>query len=66
MSEALKNGEKVLIKQTRSSARRTKDQRETLRCLGLAKIGREAEHEVSPMILGMLKRVAHLIEIRRV
>jgi large subunit ribosomal protein L30 len=35
----------------------------TLRALGLGKIGRSAEHEDSPQLQGMLRRVRHLVRI---
>jgi len=54
---------KVLVKQTRSGNRCEKSQRETLQCLGLGRIGKSAEHTLTPSISGMLKKVGHLIQI---
>jgi large subunit ribosomal protein L30 len=38
-------------------------QRETLRSLGLGKIGRSSEKEDTEVTRGMLARVAHLVKI---
>jgi large subunit ribosomal protein L30 len=37
-----------------------------LQVLGLGKINRIAEKEVNPAILGMLKKVTHLIKIEEI
>jgi large subunit ribosomal protein L30 len=37
--------------------------RGTLRALGLGKIGRTAEHDDTPVILGMLRKVRHLVNV---
>ena len=37
--------------------------RGTLRALGLGKIGRTAEHEESPALAGMLRKVRHLVKV---
>ena len=43
----------------------TRRQQETLRALGLGRIGKTAEHAQSPSIDGMLVVVGHLVECRR-
>ena len=58
--------EKIIVKQTRSSNRHPKTALATLRALGLGRIGREVEHDVTPSVLGMVKAVSHLVEINRV
>ncbi|MEX6634009.1 50S ribosomal protein L30 [Hyphococcus lacteus] len=51
------------VRQTGSPIRRPADQRATLVGLGLNKIGRERELEDTPSVRGMIKKVAHLVEI---
>lgn len=53
------------ITQIRSAVSRTKDQGRTLRALGLRRIGSSVLHEDRPEILGMIKKVSHLIEVER-
>ena len=53
--------EKIKIKQVRSRIGRTKDQKLTLDALGLTKINKVVEHNATPQILGMVKKVQHLI-----
>ena len=53
----------VKVRQTGSPARRPKEQRATLVGLGLNKIGRERELEDTPAVRGMIRKVAHLIEV---
>jgi large subunit ribosomal protein L30 len=36
----------------------------TLRGLGLMKVGCERELKQSPMVAGMIRRVAHLVEVK--
>lgn len=55
--------ETVTIKQVRSSIGRPKSQKLTLESLGLRKINQEVTHKLTPQIQGMIKKVAHLIEV---
>ena len=57
---------KVRISQVRSAIGQTQRHRGTLRALGLGKIGRTAEHEESPQLAGMLRKVRHLVVVDRV
>lgn len=54
---------KVKISQVRSSIDRPKDQKETLVALGLGRIGKSRELELTPSIQGMIKKVSHLISV---
>ena len=54
---------KVRVTQTRSQIGQSERHRGTLRALGLGKIGRTAEHEESPQLAGMIRRVRHLIRV---
>ena len=51
------------ITQTRSQIGQSQRHRGTLRALGLGKIGRTAEHKESPVLAGMLRKVAHLVKV---
>lgn len=53
----------IKITQTRSTIRRPRGQKRTIEALGLGKIGRTVEHEDSPEIQGMIKKVRHLLRI---
>lgn len=53
----------VKITQRRSRNGANKRQRETLRTLGLRRIGHQVEHEDTPQIRGMIRRVRHLVEV---
>ncbi len=55
---------KIKIKQTGSPIRRTKDQRATLRGLGLNKMHKVSELEDSPEVQGMIRKVRHMIEVQ--
>jgi large subunit ribosomal protein L30 len=54
---------KIRITQTRSQIGQSERHRGTLRALGLGKIGRSAEHQESPQLTGMLRKVRHLIKV---
>jgi large subunit ribosomal protein L30 len=54
---------KIKITQVRSTINRPKDQKATIQALGLGKMNRTVEKEVTPQILGMVKKVTHLITI---
>ena len=51
----------LTIKQVRSKNGANQKQRDTLRSLGLRKIGQTVEHEDSPQIRGMIHAVRHLV-----
>ena len=52
------------ITQRRSAAGTNHSQRETLRSLGLGRIGSTAERTDGPAVQGMIRTVAHLIDVR--
>ena len=54
---------KITVVQTRSPIGRPADQRETLKGLGLNKIGRKTSVEDTPAIRGMIKKIAHLVRV---
>lgn len=42
------------------------DQKETIRVLGLKRLGHSVEHSDSPSVRGMLHKVRHLVEVEPV
>ncbi len=54
---------RLRITQVRSQIGQTPRHRGTLRALGLGRIGRSAEHEESPTLAGMLRKVRHLVKV---
>ncbi len=54
---------RVKVTQVRSQIGQTQRHRGTLRALGLGRIGRSAEHEESPQLAGMLRKVRHLVSV---
>ncbi len=57
---------RIVITQIGSTNRRTKDKLATLKSLGLGRIGRSREHNVTPSIVGMIKSVANLVTVREI
>ncbi|HEY8029386.1 MAG TPA: 50S ribosomal protein L30 [Gaiellaceae bacterium] len=54
---------KVKLTQVKSQIGQSQKHRGTLRALGLGKIGNTAEHDESPVLAGMLRKVAHLVKV---
>ena len=54
---------KVRITQVRSQIGETGKHRGTLRALGLRRIGQTVEHDETPVLAGMLRKVRHLVRI---
>jgi large subunit ribosomal protein L30 len=54
---------KIRIRLVRSTIGTLPDQRATVRSLGLRKIGSTTEKESSPAVLGMVKKVSHLVAV---
>ncbi|MFZ9027488.1 MAG: 50S ribosomal protein L30 [Crocinitomicaceae bacterium] len=54
---------KIKIKQVRSAINRPARQKATIKALGLSKLNQVVEHEATPQILGMVKKVQHLIQV---
>jgi large subunit ribosomal protein L30 len=54
----------VTLKQVRSSNGASPNQRDTLRSLKLGRIGRESTMTDTPQLQGMLRVVAHLVEVK--
>lgn len=56
----------VRIKQVKSAIGGTHVQRETLRSLGLNKIGAETVRSLTNEVAGMIDRVKHLVKVEEV
>lgn len=54
---------KVVITQTRSIIKRPSNQKLTIEALGLGKINRSVEKELTPQIEGMIRKVSHLVTV---
>ena len=54
---------KIKVTQIKSAINRPKRQKLTLQSLGLGKLNRTVDHEATPQILGMVKKIEHLVKI---
>ncbi|CAN5167828.1 50S ribosomal protein L30 [soil metagenome] len=54
----------VVIRQTKSGIGEKAGARRTLEALGLRRMGATVSHEDSPVLRGMLRRVAHLVAVQ--
>ena len=54
---------KLKVTQKRSIIGRPQDQRDTVRGLGLRRIGHTVELENTPSVRGMVKKVIHLVTV---
>ena len=57
---------KVKVTQVRSLIKRPNDQRLTIQALGLGKINRSIEVELTPSIQGMINKVNHLVKVTEI
>jgi large subunit ribosomal protein L30 len=57
------NMAKVKITQRRSVINRPKNQKLTIKALGLGRIDESVEVEATPQILGMIRKVNHLVTV---
>ncbi|HZU66695.1 MAG TPA: 50S ribosomal protein L30 [Ktedonobacteraceae bacterium] len=57
---------KLRIKYVKSAIGYAKDQKETIRSLGLRKLQQTVEHEDQPAIRGMIRKVSHLVKVEEV
>jgi large subunit ribosomal protein L30 len=54
---------KLTIEQVRSQNGASRKQKDTLRSLGLGRIGKRAERPEGPALQGQLEKVGHLVEV---
>ena len=57
---------KIKITQVKSGIDRSERQKLTLQALGLTRLNASKEVEATPQILGMVKKVNHLIKVEEV
>lgn len=56
---------KVKVTQVRSTIKRPLRQKLTIKALGLGKINRTVEVELTPQIQGMIDKVSHLVTVSK-
>ncbi len=66
MSPATRKARRLRVTQTRSVIGGNRGQRETIRSLGLKRIGDTVVKDDRPEIRGMVKTVAHLVRLEEV
>lgn len=54
---------KLKITQVRSTIKRLENQKRTIRALGIRRLNHSVIHEDTPVIRGMVNKVAHLVEV---
>ena len=57
---------KIKITQVKSGIDRSERQKLTLKALGLTKLNATKEVEATPQILGMVKKVNHLVKVEEI
>ena len=57
---------KLKITYTKSSIGYNKRQKATVQALGLRKLNQTIEHEDTPVVRGMVKKVEHLVSVEEV
>lgn len=57
---------KIKVTQIKSGIDRSERQKLTLQALGLNKLNATKEVEATPQILGMVKKVSHLIKVEEI
>ena len=56
---------KVKITQRISTIKRPENQKRTIKALGLGKINRTVEKELTSQIEGMIRKVSHLVSVEK-
>ncbi len=57
---------KLRVKWVKSAIGYSKDQKATIRALGLRKLQQTVEHEDNPAMRGMIRKVNHLVKVEEV
>ena len=57
---------KIKITQVRSTINRPARQKATMVALGIRKMNHSVVHEATPQILGMVRKVEHLVQVQEV
>ena len=62
----IKTMAKLRVKWVKSAIGYSKDQKATIRALGLHKLQQTVEHEDNPALRGMIRKVNHLVKVEEV
>lgn len=54
---------RVKVTQLKSLIDRSKRQKATMQALGLNRINKSVEHELTPQINGMIEKIKHLVKV---
>ncbi len=57
---------KVRITQVRSAINRPERQKLTLKALGIKKLNRPKDHDLTPQVEGMIHKVKHLLKVEEI
>ncbi len=57
---------KLRVKQIRSVIGRFENQRRVMRALGITRLHQTVEHQDTPQIRGMIRKVSHLVKVEEV
>ncbi len=58
--------DRIKVTLIKSKIGTTKRQKRTVQALGLRKINSSAEHDATPQILGMVRKVEHLVKVDKI
>ena len=59
----MSSGRKLQIKWTKSSIGQSRRQKDTIRALGLRRLGDVVEQADTPAVRGMIEKVSHLVQV---
>ena len=57
---------RIKIKQVKSGIDRPENQKRTLKALGIRKMYHSVEVEATPQVLGMVKKIKHLLTVENI
>ena len=57
---------KIKLTQVRSLIKRPADQKATMKALGLKKMHQSVEKDATPQVMGMVRKVQHLLTVEEV
>jgi large subunit ribosomal protein L30 len=57
---------KIRITQVRSRNGKSERQKRTLDALGIHKLNHSVEHEATPQILGMVRKISHMVKVENI
>jgi large subunit ribosomal protein L30 len=57
---------KIRITQVKSKNGKPERQKRTLEALGIRKLNHSVVHEATPQILGMVKKISHLVKVENI